>query len=328
MTSNALTIILFLLASALILAIEAAKADTRIRYAFALGAGSFGLLALFWIPLADAFPIAARQVARVAQDPSSWFILLVVILLFARDYWRKQTTEFSDADWPAEAIDTAEALWASNSEIRKAQQIGADINARQEAEIAALRTSVDDLRTLSVKVNTMAEDGARNVAEVSGRVDSITGSLTATNHMVAEARATHAAVIKRLDRIDERFSAMAARIRLDYQEERMAELDLKLYFPEADEIRNVEWTAWEVRQKDWLSAVYQWADLAQTYSPNARQVIEHTPPAAYYGNWSFSDSDLPDANTIHKYKTFCIMRRNFGEVKRQVDGKVMVTSFG
>ena len=328
MTSNALTIVLFLLASALLLGVEAVKTGGRVRYAFGAAAAAFVLLAFFWVPLASAFPVAARQVASVAQDPSSWFILLVVVLVVAREFWRSRTADITDYDWPGEALETTEALWSSSVEMRKALKAAEDLGAIHDASITALRADITDLSGDLVTSNTLAESAHAKGTEALVRADAILNSLSATNHMVAEDRAAIAELTNRLKRIDERFAAMAARIRLDYQEGRMNELDALLYFPKANGIREVDWNAWERRQKDWLSSALQWADLARPYAADAREVIEHTPPSSYYGDWSFADSDLPDANTIHKYKTFCIMRRNFAKVKDHVDGKVMVVSFG
>ncbi|WGM46127.1 hypothetical protein KOAAANKH_00993 [Brevundimonas sp. NIBR10] len=339
MDQNTLTIVLFFFASALLLGVEAVKAQGRLRYTFAAGSGIFIFSGIFWTPLATTFPVFARQIASVAQTPISWFVLLVAIFLLSREGWGTSlklgrakdeiTGDFDSEGWPGEAIQTLEAVWQSTDDIKKQALLTSDQLSRSQARFEELRVLFDDIRGDIVTANATAAEALEAAKATAKTADTVDGRLAGHLHIFAEQKSHMQALEKTVDVLLRSREAQKTRIALDSLEERIKNFDALLYFPEAEGIRDTKWDVWQQNEHQWRTAVKLWAFHASRYADgdDLMATILSTPQESFYGTWSFNDSDLPNADTIHRYKAFCIMRRNFADVKAKVDDAVWSASY-
>lgn len=339
MDQNTLTIVLFCFASALLLGVEAMKTQRRLRYTFAIGFVFFVSLGAFWPHMAAIFPVFARQIASVAQTPISWFVLFIAILLLSREGWKTSfgfgrkkyhlTDDFDSDGWPAEAIQTLEAVLQSTDEIKKQALVTNDQTKRSQAHIEELRILFSDVRgdiTTSNSIAIEALDAAKAAAKTADTVD---GRLDAHLHMFAEHKSHTQALEKSVNALLKSREAQKTRATLDVIEKRIESLDQALYFPNGEGIRDTKWDNWQQIERQWRSSVKVWTSHASRYSDSIDLMaqITTTPQESFYGIWSFKDSDLPDADTIHRYKAFCIMRGNFAALKEKVDDAVWSVSY-
>lgn len=138
-----------------------------------------------------------------------------------------------------------------------------------------------------------------------------------------------AALLKTVDRLLKAQFAMKTRDALDSIEAAIARIDALLFFPEGKGIEATDWENWKLREESWRQTISTWVRRAAPYGDGDLAArIKNTPQDSFYGSWSFEDSDLPNADTIHRYKAFCIMRRNYFEIKDTIDQAVYEAAYG
>lgn len=168
------------------------------------------------------------------------------------------------------------------------------------------------------------------VAEtIDARINGLVEFADRMGNKVNEQGSEIAAVVKTLDRLLRAQFAMKTRDALDSLEAEIGKADARLYFPEGDGIGEVDWEEWKKIEAHWRRTVSLWVVRSKPFVEGELAArVSNTPQESFYGTWSFQDSDLPNADTIHRYKTFCIMRRNLTDLKEEVDRAVYEAAFG
>lgn len=344
MDDNTLTITLFLLASALLLGVEAVKSSGKLRYGFGAGAGAFVLLGLLWDPAAKMFPDAARAVGEVAGFPPSWFFLILVIFLVVRERWAVRGRSGETESLPPATADNAvgqievlrdmlATIQADNRDARlKVQEALETANGLAETiERASQRADAKAdaaQSTADFAINKLSErEGAAQA--IDSRINDLVELAESMSGKVNEQGSEVAALTRTVDRLLRAQFAMKLRGALDSIEAEIAKLDALLYFEDGKGIGAVDWDTWKQREADWRRGISIWTTRAAPYgNGDLAAQIKNTPQEDFYGTWSFKDSDLPDADTIHRYKAFCIMRRNFSGVREAVDNALYDAIYG
>jgi len=308
MNQNALSVTLFLLTSALLLGVEAVKTQGRPRYSFAIGAGFFVLVGIFWTPLAEAFPVVARQIVSITLTPSSWFILVLTLFLLLRQSWSKKPDTAHDnnqyEDQNMYFDETNEQIASAKSRIDALTVSAIDLQKNHEV----LTASMSEIKTLS---HALRDQSNGHGAKIDSHHDSIN------------------ALVNTVARLNERNRAIANREMISEIEGQINALYQGLYYANAAEIQNIDWQLWKLRETQWRVAIRSWSERGSFYlKKDIWSQIKSVPTESYLEEFSFSDRDFPDSETIHRYKTFCLMVRRFNEIKDEVDSAVYNTAFG
>lgn len=80
---------------------------------------------------------------------------------------------------------------------------------------------------------------------------------------------------------------------------------------EGNDFLTVDWPQWIELEESWRRHLYEWIDLATPYGNNVSHRVLNTPPDSYLGKWSFDESLIPIHANAHRYKTFCLINRNW-----------------
>ena len=182
--------------------------------------------------------------------------------------------------------------------------------------------------TADAAINRSIEHGG-TLQTLEGVFNGIAEFTNGLGSKVTEQGSDIAALTKTVDRLLKAQFAMKTRDALDSIEEAIARVDALLYFPEGEGIEAADWEGWKLQEESWRHTISTWVRRAAPYgSGDLSARIKNTPQESFYGTWSFKDSDLPNADTIHRYKAFCIMRRNYFELKDAIDQAVYEAAYG
>lgn len=311
-----LSITLFILGCAVPFALEAIKLTDRVRWVLAAISGSFVILGFSWLPIARASPAAASFVGGIVSEPVSWFILVVVVLAMLREWVARRRAEAA----------AAQPLSANGGQIE--QTVVTDAISRLMQGQTDLLISVGNLRGDLTTTNTAVENAtemAQAAKDTADRSDATAAFLTG---LVEKQLRNFNSLKETVDDLVKSRFAQKTRVALDRLEAELDRLDDTLYFAEGEGIESADWSHWLSNEGRWRSTVRTWTIHGSQFVPgDLMDSILNTPQDSFYGSWSFKDSDLPNADTIHRYKAFCIMRRNFKIIRDDVDQAIWRESF-
>lgn len=294
-----LTITLFILGCAIPFALEAFKVSGRLRWTLGGIAFAFVCMGILWLPIAHTFPRVAAFVSPIAKNPLAWFMLAFALVAIAREWWSKQPKSSGGPDLAKLDADHASApvvaMWAGKEP--------------DTTTTAAMATRADALS------KTVAED----VKALRDLVQKSFAGATLESQELG----------RRIDQLNARLRAQGDRHRMQRIEPEIEKADTLLFFPNGEGIEGADWDTWKSVERKWRSIVQAWCRVAQSYTGDHDpwSLVTNTPEDDYYGTWSFDASKLPDADTVYRYKTFCIMRRNLTVVREEAESNSLFAAY-
>ncbi|RYG86046.1 MAG: hypothetical protein EON59_10890 [Alphaproteobacteria bacterium] len=312
MDATNLAITLFLFSCAVPFAIEAIKMVGKLRLVLGGIATIFIAAGLLWSPIAAAFPKVAGLAANIVGNPFAWFLLFGILFMIAREWWSKRYSH---------------AL-SVNINGLSAGSISDELKSSLRPKLEELHEKIAQVSEQAMRASSRAEAAEAYAARVDAKIDHETGRVAALELLLQESRSDIDSLTTRANGIDERFRLMTKRIRLDYIEEQITLFDPDLYHPDGAGIDQIKWSVWENKRRSWHNLLVGWSNMVGDTMPTARDVIEYTPPTLYYGDWSFKDTDFPNSDAIHKYKTYCLMRNNYLTLKSDVFNLMQAKTYG
>lgn len=144
MSGDDLAIFLFFLTCVLAFGLEAIKAETAFRrMSFGAIAAVCLLTGLFWLQIRETWPVLSTQMAAVATNPVSWFVVLMFMLCVFAFHRPKERSVHSPGLIETQKLDTgskepARAVASASPE----ERVFTRVTAAELAGLLADRTSV------------------------------------------------------------------------------------------------------------------------------------------------------------------------------------------
>jgi hypothetical protein len=304
MAGDDLTIFLFFFGTAISLA--AAGTTTTGRRAYLLyGIGAaFLLLALFWKWVAAAFPLVSNVGGALAQNPVAWFCLLLfgAWLLTLR---RRANVEHITANIGTEPAVTMDHIHSLAKLDTAMTQSLSQMRESFESRLSALEKSS---REMNIEVKKLYVEVFEGTKDTLFAPSTTFGSL---REEIEEFRREQAEAHETL--------AQSLRARRVYDEAKELHKEINwlasgLNWPMERAGSSEEWSKWEETFATFRSWLERFVSITESYHSEATN-IRNTPSEKYKpGHWQLTDANFPDADKLHDFKTFIILKGNYDAV--------------